>query len=383
MADTHESIIDVRMLKTSEYSEGSLKAKFPGCGSQDFRVYFSAAAHRAAWKHARETTSVEIGGVLVGHWGSDEDGPYIAVTEIVRCDAATSKSGEVTFTHEAWNVVNREMDTRFADMKIVGWYHSHPGFGIFLSERDRFIHEHFFSNPGQIAYVVDPLAEIEGVFAWRGGKPSLWPHFWVGEEIRTSTEGGDQKLVTPLAGAVASPVPMAAPRESILTFVQRAILCALIFMIGFLLARIWEGSDKYAMYESLVDRYGPASILRIGLHENLLEVEQRMNESAQKIKKLNSDLAEAKGEEADKKRKDWNEVLDMMRNTQVLVRLIEDRYGLTQDEEATIAAILSKKKAELGRLEAEEKRKAEEKQKVQPKTSESPKKETEKAKEQK
>jgi proteasome lid subunit RPN8/RPN11 len=366
MADTNQSTIDVRMLKTSEYSEGSLKAKFPGCGSQDFRVYFSAAAHRAAWEHAHETTSVEIGGVLVGHWGSDDDGPYVAVTEIIRCDAATSKSGEVTFTHEAWNVVNREMDTRFADMKIVGWYHSHPGFGIFLSERDRFIHEHFFGNPGQIAYVVDPLAEIEGVFAWRGGKPVIWPHFWVGEEIRTSTEGGDQKLVTPAGSAVASPVPMAPPRESILTFVQRAILCALIFMIGFLLARIWEGSDKYAMYESLVDRYGPSSILRIGLHENLLEVEQRMNESMQKIKKLNSDLAEAKGEEVDKKRKDWNEVLDMMRNTQVLVRLIEDRYGLTEDEEATIAAILSKKKAEFGRTEAGEKKKAEKKKEAQP-----------------
>ena len=51
---------------------------------------------------------------------------------------------------------------------IVGWYHSHPGFGIFLSEHDRFIHRHFFGEPGQIALVIDPLAHVEGLFAWVG-----------------------------------------------------------------------------------------------------------------------------------------------------------------------------------------------------------------------
>jgi len=41
------------------------------------------------------------------------------------------------------------MDAQFADKKIVGWYHSHPGFGIFLSEYDLFIHRNFFTAPGR------------------------------------------------------------------------------------------------------------------------------------------------------------------------------------------------------------------------------------------
>ena len=85
------------------------------------------------------------------------------------------------------------MDTKFTDRDIVGWYHSHPNFGIFLSDRDCFIQEHFFNGPGQIAYVVDPVNGVEGVFAWRDGKAKLCPHFWVGDEIHLSSQGADRK----------------------------------------------------------------------------------------------------------------------------------------------------------------------------------------------
>ena len=77
------------------------------------------------------------------------------------------------------------MDTRYADKRIVGWYHSHPDFGIFLSDRDCFIHEHFFSGAGQVAYVVDPVRDLEGVFSWQKGKPTPMSHFWVGSQIHT------------------------------------------------------------------------------------------------------------------------------------------------------------------------------------------------------
>ena len=96
----------------------------------------------------------------MGCWQQDANGPFVVVSASIRCDEAAKKSGEVTFTHDAWTTINREMDTRFVDLKIVGWYHSHPGFGVFLSERDVFIHEHFFSNPGQVALVVDPTQKI-------------------------------------------------------------------------------------------------------------------------------------------------------------------------------------------------------------------------------
>ena len=50
----------------------------------------------------------------------------------------------------------------------MGWYHTHPDFGVFLSSHDLFIHRHFFGQPLQVAYVVDPIRQTRGFFQWRG-----------------------------------------------------------------------------------------------------------------------------------------------------------------------------------------------------------------------
>ena len=49
------------------------------------------------------------------------------------------------------------MDAEHSEERIVGWYHTHPGFGIFLSGMDLFIQDHFFNLPWQVAFVYDPL----------------------------------------------------------------------------------------------------------------------------------------------------------------------------------------------------------------------------------
>ncbi|MEE0265826.1 MAG: hypothetical protein UD936_09395, partial [Acutalibacteraceae bacterium] len=57
--------------------------------------------------------------------------------------------------------------------------HTHPDFGIFLSEYDKFIHENFFTEDYQIAYVVDPIQKIEGFYFWINGKLEKCKGFYV------------------------------------------------------------------------------------------------------------------------------------------------------------------------------------------------------------
>ncbi|MCY2968261.1 MAG: Mov34/MPN/PAD-1 family protein [Planctomycetota bacterium] len=135
---------DVKLLAQEEIPQGA----FPGRGGGDLRVFFAPSAHDHAWQHATSNKSVEICGVLVGVWRRDAEGPFVDVQHIIQCDTAKSGHAEVTFTHEAWGKINQEMDTKYADSRIVGWYHSHPDFGIFLSDPDVFIHQHFFSGAG-------------------------------------------------------------------------------------------------------------------------------------------------------------------------------------------------------------------------------------------
>ena len=115
----------------------------------------------------------EVCGVLVGGLYQDESGPFLHIDASIQGEHADRKLAGVTFTHDTWSHINRMMDTAYSGRQIVGWYHTHPGFGIFLSAYDLFIHESVFGVPWQIAYVYDPCQRQDGVFAWQQGKPQL------------------------------------------------------------------------------------------------------------------------------------------------------------------------------------------------------------------
>jgi proteasome lid subunit RPN8/RPN11 len=339
---------DVRQLD----GEGLPEAKFPGSGRRDFRVFVEPEPHDAIARHARENTRVEIGGVLVGSWERDADGPFVRVAHAIRCDAAVSRSGEVTFTHEAWNFINREMDTRFTELKIVGWYHSHPGFGIWLSERDVFIQQHFFGNPGQIAFVVDPLNKVEGVFAWRRGKPAPCPHYWVGDRIVLSAEGAAKE---PASRPEAAPRAAAPLEKAALPVTWSSALLAicpyvLLFLVGYLLADTKTKWEQRTMIEGTVARYGPLALLMHGgLGEELGTSAARLQRISQAVDKLAKEHVELAGEDADEKKEQWKEVHDALAVTKQSLSRIGRAYDLTPEEKSVLEQILLAKQKELQR----------------------------------
>jgi proteasome lid subunit RPN8/RPN11 len=122
------------------------------------------ATREIIYPHVFENADREVGGVLVGR----VPGPLI--TGAIPAMHADEQRAALTFTQDSWGHVHKVLEHRYPDEQIVGWYHSHPGFGIFLSDHDLFIHRHFFSGPSQIALVVDPVSRREGVFAWVEGE---------------------------------------------------------------------------------------------------------------------------------------------------------------------------------------------------------------------
>lgn len=131
------------------------------------RIHTQHAVLEEIAAHTTSDTSVEQGGVLVGE--IDETTGTLLVYGSVRADGAEATNSSLTFTHEAWDHISSVMERDWPGARIVGWYHSHPSFGIFLSEFDRFICDNFFSEPWQVAYVHDPIAGDDGFFARRDG----------------------------------------------------------------------------------------------------------------------------------------------------------------------------------------------------------------------
>jgi len=149
--------------------------RIPGAllGSREnkFQVVFSQSVLDEIHLHGQGSTSIEVCGVLVGNGYRDSRGPYLLVEHCIRGNGARARSTNVTFTADTWAYIQEVMDRDHADQKMIGWYHTHPGFGIFLSDMDVFICDNFFNLPWQIAFVYDPLGGDEGNFVWCNGKP--------------------------------------------------------------------------------------------------------------------------------------------------------------------------------------------------------------------
>ena len=164
------------------------------------KVEFDSAVLQHIRRHARGSMGAEICGVLIGNVTE-------GVTRVEACIAgekATEGGAHVTFTQQTWEHIYKVKDTKFAESSIVGWYHSHPGFGIFLSDYDLFIHENFFAASHQVAWVFDPHSDEEGCFGWASGEIVPLKRFSVlddgsGEAKKSSPAANDPRIISPTA----------------------------------------------------------------------------------------------------------------------------------------------------------------------------------------
>ena len=119
--------------------------------------------------HAQSDKTVELGGVLLGAQCTDDDGkPFVLITDSLRAAHYESTKGSFKFTHDTWSAISRQRDEFPADLQMVGWYHTHPDWGVFLSGMDMFICDNFFNKKLDVAYVIDPCRGDRAMFQWTG-----------------------------------------------------------------------------------------------------------------------------------------------------------------------------------------------------------------------
>jgi proteasome lid subunit RPN8/RPN11 len=138
----------------------------PNAGTVEPKVEIDSEVTRSIRQHARAHSKTEVCGVLIG----DSAEGTIDIRASIEALNAAQAGTHVTFTQDAWEEIYRVKDEFYPNERIVGWYHSHPGFGVFLSDHDLFIQQNFFSSPGQVAWVYDPHSDEEGCFGWVAGE---------------------------------------------------------------------------------------------------------------------------------------------------------------------------------------------------------------------
>ncbi len=183
-----ENDFDIEIEERHEEAEGAVQLPlnfitFGEIENDDVKVYIKQEVYKALEKYALADTEHERGTILLGDFYEDLGKMHVVISNYIEAKYTNASASTLTFTHETWNYVYKEHDTKYPDKKIVGWQHTHPTYGIFLSNYDLFIHENFFSLPFQVAYVIDPVQRLRGFFQWKNGRIEKLHGYYIYDEI--------------------------------------------------------------------------------------------------------------------------------------------------------------------------------------------------------
>lgn len=227
--------MDYRALSQMELA----KQPFPQV-QYDFRIYIDESAFDRICNNAEKDR--EVGGILVGDVLQDKNGPFIKVDHVIEALHAEEKGTELTITHETWNHIHEQMDKTYSGKRILGWYHTHPNFGIFLSEQDQFIQQSFFNLAFQVALVYDPLRKVHGVFSWRDSKPWRVRQYWIGTHQHTWDEPREKSEPPKTDGSDLGSKMVATPQTTGEAFSNTWFLAVALvgILFGFLMGMWWN-----------------------------------------------------------------------------------------------------------------------------------------------
>lgn len=172
---------------------------------------------RETQEHARSTPTVEVGGVLVGEVYQHDGQTYTEVKHYVFIPSAVglrSSNVHFNFSGEVWTALNQLCDIQYPALTIVGWFHSHPNHGIFLSSMDLDVQRKAAYQLWQIAMVYDPQRHEGGIFIWRETEMVKAPGFYELYVPEQTTTILNWRNVGAPAGTQAPPAPAQAPQPA-------------------------------------------------------------------------------------------------------------------------------------------------------------------------
>jgi proteasome lid subunit RPN8/RPN11 len=248
------------------------RRSFPGPrGAQALlRVAVDRSAHAELIAHAKESLEAEVCGVLAGQICEDDEGPFVHVEAVIRGAAASQGSTHVTFTQATWNAIHQSLERDHPKLRMVGWYHTHPGFGVEFSEMDLFIQRNFFPGPTQFALVTDPLSGAVAICVNTPGGLEYLSRFWVdGREQpcrapeRNSVKPGAAVASVAPSGDVAQAVQALEGRVNQLVQAvdeQRASFYRFLMFIGIVACLGIVVSVGYFIYSQFASRHEPPKL---------------------------------------------------------------------------------------------------------------------------
>lgn len=121
-----------------------------------YEVYISLNALKKSLEHVNLNKDVEVLGFLIGDFYLWNKKGYTLIEDSWPIESISKHNmvePNIGSLAKALNKLNKKLKRNI----IVGWYHSHPGYGCFLSPIDIQTQKSFFTKPYHVALVIDPI----------------------------------------------------------------------------------------------------------------------------------------------------------------------------------------------------------------------------------
>ncbi len=129
-------------------------------------VFVTQPAYVRICAHAGSDLDNEVGGWMAGKRCIDKSSgaQFIIIDTILPAEYTERGPAHLTFTGDSQVTLHNLLQAHFPGKVLVGWYHTHPRMGVFLSEWDIWLHQNFFPEKWQVALVIEPHSSFGGFF---------------------------------------------------------------------------------------------------------------------------------------------------------------------------------------------------------------------------
>lgn len=156
------------LLKNGGYHPLQLRQQWPDTVLAEIHLSQKSIQGISRFLHEQRSTAVldeqegsipEIGGFLLGKYSFSENTKQyrVLLEEFVPVTPEEHNVYQLHFSTESLVRELGDMQDEYPELSLVGWFHTHPGHGLFLSRPDLTIHDGFFKEKYQFAMEIDTM----------------------------------------------------------------------------------------------------------------------------------------------------------------------------------------------------------------------------------
>ena len=109
--------------------------------------------HTYLYQYSRSSVNGEKLAVLMGQSIVINGQNTIFISGVIQARFTEKIKGVETITNQSWKYISEDMEKYFPNLSVVGWMHSRPSFGAFVTSMDEEYHKKLFSDPNQVLFV--------------------------------------------------------------------------------------------------------------------------------------------------------------------------------------------------------------------------------------